>query len=74
LNNIESGSVKENILFENLQILNYYLSNILYTLQPALEQAARFMVVRQGKFSNLEEFEKGLRYDKVVRNLNVQTF
>jgi hypothetical protein len=54
--------------------LNYYLSNILYTLQPALEQAARFMVVRQGKFSNLEEFEKALRYDKVVRNLNVQTF
>ena len=30
--------------------------------------------VRRGTFAHLEDPDKGLRYDKIVRNLNIYTF
>ena len=71
---MDAGSLRENLLLESFQLLSYYLGNVLYTLLPTLEQAARFRQVRRGAFSNLEEPEKGLRCDKTVRNLNLHTF
>jgi hypothetical protein len=55
-------------------VLLYYLSNILYTLLPLLQQANRLRLARTGKFAHIEEPEQALRYDAGVRNMNLDTF
>ena len=74
LTNVESASLRESLLYENFQLLCYYLSNILYTVLPVMEQASRFRVVRSGRFEFIEEPEIALRSDQNVRNMNMQTF
>jgi hypothetical protein len=71
---VESASLRESLLFENFQILSYYLSNILFTVLPMVEQASRFRVIRTGRFEYIEDPEIALRSDQNVRNMNLQTF
>ncbi len=66
--------MKETLLFENFQILNYYLSNLLLSLLPLLELSTRFKVVSEGRFSHLDDPLKALRYDAMVRNMSLHTF
>lgn len=74
LNNVETASLRESLLNENFQLLCYYLSNILYTVLPVMEQASRFRVVRTGRFEYIDQPEIALRSDQNVRNMNMQTF
>ena len=74
MNNEGLFSNKECELFENFQILCYYLSNVLYSMIPILQEAVKLRIAESGRLSHLEEPEVALRQDQLVRNMNMYTF
>jgi hypothetical protein len=67
-------SVKECELSENFQIFTYYLANTLYSLLPLMQEAVRLRVTATGVFNNVEDPLKALRFDKMVRHMNMNVF
>lgn len=65
----DSSSLREDLLLQNFQLLSFYLQNILYSIFPLTEHAARFEAARKGIYTHMEEPLQALRADPTLRNL-----
>lgn len=74
LNYLDTGSLRENLLYESFQAYIYYLSNLLLTALPMLKQAIKLAFIRKGIFESSENPQRALRYCGGVRNINLGTF
>lgn len=75
MNHEEMYSKKQCEIFENFQLLLYYLSNILYSLIPLYQEVTKLRIAESGRYADLEDpYTQGLKKDSMYRNMTMNTF